>query len=299
MTSASISTVDSDAIPCSASPNTEETSSSIYVGKGKTIELTYKDKSIKNLDLYIIGSTDESKNNNVSKNEQKIAIIVVYDIFGWQENCSDISRKNGNPFEFCDMISNAFGDRYVVVMANHFRGKPWAIDSESWDGIAEFIGPSFKSANEDMHHLILPYVKNTMNISECVVLGQCFGGKICFNQCHQSLNINESDRCFIRALVSLHGSRITEEDVENIAIPVFYVQTSNDFDLKNVERILKKKEFGNLCKYELSEHPHGFSGSRGDYSDPKFKQNVIQVLIENVKGFLSTVFVNDNSKNTN
>ena len=87
------------------------------IGEIETLEAV-KDSKSKLTDLEVYYCTELDAKKNITN-----AVIVMYDIFGW-------NGKNRNVFELSDKLFTAGKGAYYVLMADHFRKHPYPFGKE-------------------------------------------------------------------------------------------------------------------------------------------------------------------------
>jgi len=223
-----------------------------YEPKGKTV-------TVDELPIYVTGTGQH-------------AIIVVYDVLGW--------NVNKNVFELSDRFA---AEGFTVVMCDHFRGKPWPADRlpfKNDEEQKEFFGWFTKNGApeivvKDLKEIGFPYIEKTLKCTRITAFGVCWGGGMVFH-------IGNNPK--ISGIAAIHASRITEELANTVKCPVFYGPTAKDTPVETVKKILDQKDFAKKCIYHTFETmEHGFCGSRGDWSKPDIKKNVNIVFEEMIK----------------
>eukprot|EP01083_Nonionella_stella_P050443 134171_1 len=206
----------------------------------------------------------------------KKAIILMYDIFGWNE-------VNKNVFNFADQLAVTGG--FTVIMPDFYRGEPWPVLEfppqtelqqtafKSWlDGIASDI-----VTRKDMYEKVLPHLYKS-NIQSIGCIGFCWGGK-------QSFYMGQDAERF-KCIASLHGAWIDAGKANALQVPVYYGPAEGDTSVKEIKAILDKKKFGSQCVYHgFVDQKHGFCAARGDWSNESTKQAVDSALKETIQFF--------------
>jgi len=233
-----------------------------YDCKGKTIE-------IDDLSIYVAVNENNIKSEN--------AIVFIYDIFGW-------GTANKNIFNNCDILAN---NGYFTICPNFFRNRPWSVDKyPPIDHHAEEFGKWFSSVAsfdvvyKDFENIILPYLKKE-GIKRIFVVGLCWGGLMI----GQLFGNEKATQKYVAGVI-VHGSRITKELIEQVHLPIALMPASNDGDYAPFKEILDKKPFGKECFYKFyKDQVHGFMGTRSNWTDPKVKVDVDDVLHNTVNFF--------------
>jgi len=210
----------------------------------------------------------------------KKAIILCYDIFGWNE----ISK---NVYTVADDIAGLTG--YTVVMPDFYRGDPWPIGNfpptselekrafSAWkDGVASDI-----VCRKDVYERVLPHLYSK-KLTDIGVIGLCWGGKQSF------LFGADSER--FKAVASVHGAWIDAELTSALEVPLYYAPAKGDTHVNIVRNALTKKKFAKQCVFKyFGNQQHGFCAARGDWSDRKVKKDVDLMLTQASKFFQATL----------
>eukprot|EP01084_Bolivina_argentea_P146218 256096_1 len=248
----------------------------LYKPKGEF--KTVKSIDDKELEIYVVG-----KGPNI--------ICAFYDIFGFHNLAADANLKcdvgkSNNTLEFYDRVCEAGKDKYMVIVPNYLRDKPysrkpdWSTFGNWWDneGNLDKLLKEFTST-------VIPFAKKECKSNLIVCIGQCWGGNACF----KAGAIDNND---IRGIVTLHGAKINEDDCNKLKKPIYYVQTDGDFEKDKIEAIVNKKaDIAKFSKFEKSTQGHGFTSSGGKYNDDEFVKTHIQPVIDNITKFCDSVFV--------
>ncbi|KAI8332883.1 Alpha/Beta hydrolase protein [Chlamydoabsidia padenii] len=197
-------------------------------------------EQIGNVPSYVVGPVDAKK-----------AIVLIYDIFGMQNNTK----------QFADILAKHCG--YKVVMPDFFRG-------ESYDpallGDLDFLVSwvkkhgSLKTAAPDVDRVI-EWLKSNGAVAGGVV-GFCWGAKTAAQ--YSALDSTH----FFAGMVMIHPAFVDLNDAEIACAPVLALPSKDEPDMTDYMEVLAKKPFGKLCKHHrFDDMPHGFAGGRGDYTD--------------------------------
>jgi len=236
-----------------------------YDSKGKII--TEED-----LQLYIVGNSDDNKNDNA---KSETAIILIYDVFGWIET-------NRNVFRICDNLAD---NGIFCVMPDYFRKNPWPADKvdPKFFGSDEFAKwfstvASFDSVLKDTKNIVLPYLKK-QGIKKVFAFGLCWGGLMAIN-----LVSGEKAKDEYTGAAVIHAARLTPELIDKVQCPVAIMPASTDGNYDKLKEVLDKKAYGKQCLYKYYENQaHGFMGSRSDWTDAKIKVDVDDALKNTVE----------------
>lgn len=252
--------------------------SNIYKPKGRISTLkAIKDSKSKLCDVEVYYSSDIDSKKNI-----KNVVIILYDIFGWNE-------KNKNVFEFTDKLFESGDGKYYVIMPDFYRKNPWPVNK---DIVMEEImkwkdkHATYDIVVDDMTQRIIPSLKEN-KIEKICFVGLCWGGTMGFKlgECI----INNAKEMFY-GLISIHGSRITDDLCNKMNIPCCYCPTPRDYPCKPVKQILDKKDFASKCLYRsYDKMGHGFTAGRGDYHNEDNLKAVNDVIQLSTK-FLASVF---------
>ena len=202
------------------------------------------------------------------------AVVIGPDIFGM----SSALKQNA------DVLAESMG--CTVVMPDHFRGH-WAGDlphDEKGMVAPELVGKligewgKHSTACNDLREIVLPLLRDTMNVRKVHYLGFCWGGQIALTLAADP----ELSKLFASA-AAIHASigqrvgnawALTEGDAwmrkaEAVTIPMCFLQSSNDADIKPLfEKLNDSRLRGKHVARTYHEMIHGFCGPRGDRSNP-------------------------------
>jgi len=202
-----------------------------YLPQGATL-------SLPELDLYVTGSLDS-----------KLALVVVYDIFGFTPNIKQVSDK------FADL-------GFYVVIPDFFHGKPVTPElRQDRDKMLEWIGRvgAWEVVKPEMD-----LVKNHLRekgFKGIGVIGLCWGGLIAARA------TGENSEDYIGASL-IHPSRVEVSYAEDAKVPWLLLPAKTDPDMLPHFEALKKKPFAEKCEhYRFEDVQHGFLGARGDFND--------------------------------
>jgi len=224
-------------------------------GSEPELAATYKARGTESLydtlPLYTVGSPENP------------AVIVVYDIFGW---------NGGRIRLITDQIADA---GFYAVLPDFYRGNPWS-ESRS-DDRNEWLKLTPPSVLLKDFEIIYKFL-NEKEVKKIGAIGFCWG---CF------VLVLASSTGRLSAGVNIHpslgtGARVFNipetEQADKVTCPQLFLPCTNDpANVKpggEVQQLLNKKPFGHQCEYyALEEVNHGFL-PRGDISKPEVARNV-------------------------
>ncbi|CAF1487133.1 unnamed protein product, partial [Adineta steineri] len=99
--------------------------------------------------------------------------------------------------------------------------------------------------------------------------------------------------------ISIHGAWLTEEEVNNLQQPVFFIAAGDDPPLQpNISAVIEQSTSARVssqCQYETySSMTHGFVSMGANYSDP-YNVEAIDKVHTSVKMFLDKISRNSSS----
>ena len=228
-----------------------------YVSKGK--ETTLGDMKV-----YVTGPEKDAK----------IAIIVSYDIFGFEM---------GGTRRVCDNLADSL--KAVVVFGDYFRGKPW--DESNFppkEGFESFLGWAKSFTDEfllnEFTTLTEHIKKEKTTVTKIGLLGFCFGGHPTF----LAAKTGNYD-----AAVTCHGAFIEESEGADLKCPVLMIDAGDDPKRPQIQEDVGKKDFGPKCQFHRFEDmKHGWV-NRGDVNDSAVKPRMDEAFALIVKFFQGTL----------
>jgi len=207
-----------------------------YTPKGSYIE-------VNGMKVYSVGATDA-----------KVAVIGVYDVFGF----------HNNTLQFADLVSQAAHAR--VLIPDFFRGSPWTeemmktrdrselfkwIQQEgSWEKLQPDLNAVTEVAKKDGAHKVF-------------LFGFCWGAKIAQHGVMQ-------DATTYSGAAFIHPSVFTNEEAKHVKAPIILVPSKDEADMLPYMGALKE---ANPAVYAKSEHHrfddvhHGYCAARGDWTN--------------------------------
>jgi len=194
---------------------------------------------------------------------QKRVLIAAYDIFGLHNNTKQV----------IDKLADGFG--FKIVIPDFFRGPAWdendfppADPQELQDWLQE-VGNWNKTVKDDTLAIINHY-KTTENITDFGIFGFCWGGKVAVQA---STDIPE-----LKAAGLVHPASVLNEEAEGVQVPMYLLPTANEPNMLPFYIVLQRK-FGTNCGHRrFDDMFHGFSGARGNFSNPLNRLRVDEVI---------------------
>jgi len=200
----------------------------------------------------------------VNKTNKRV-LIAVYDIFGLHNNTKQV----------VDKLADGFG--FKIAMPDYFRGPAWDEDNfppsdpqELQDWLQE-VGNWERTVRDDTAALMNHY-RTTENVTEFGIFGFCWGGKIA-TQAASYFNVTE-----LRAGAMIHPSSVANDEAEGVQVPMYLLPTQNEPNMLPFYVVLQRK-FGTNCGHRrFDDMFHGFSGARGNFSNPLNRLRVDEVI---------------------
>ncbi|CAF1002351.1 unnamed protein product [Adineta steineri] len=227
---------------------------------------------VEDMDVYTVGS-----NTNSLKD---LSIIVFYDIFGF-----NISQTR----VFCDRLAAEY--EVQVVMPDFYRSKSASVTTPHLIAWVAQVG-NWSQVSIDLIN-IASWLRNTSSSSRRIaVIGFCWGGLQVARACSNLSNL------FFTG-ISIHGAWLTEEEVNNLQQPVFFIAAGDDPPLQpNISTVIEQSTSSRVssqCQYETySNMTHGFVSMGANYSDP-YNVEAINKVHTSVKMFLDKMSRNSSS----
>ncbi|CAF1439644.1 unnamed protein product [Adineta steineri] len=227
---------------------------------------------VDDMDVYTVGSDTNSLKD--------LSIIVFYDIFGF-----NISQTR----VFCDRLAAEY--EVQVVMPDFYRGKSASVTTPHLIAWVAQVG-NWSQVSIDLIN-IASWLRNTSSPSRRIaVIGFCWGGLQVARACSNLSNL------FFTG-ISIHGAWLTEEEVNNLQQPVFFIAAGDDPPLQpNISTVIEQSTSSRVssqCQYETySNMTHGFVSMGANYSDP-YNVEAINKVHTSVKMFLDKMSRNSSS----
>jgi dienelactone hydrolase len=212
-----------------------------YTPKGPTEE-------IDGLKIYVTGDKNA-----------KLAIIAIYDVFGFHNNTK----------QFCDLLSSATGAR--VVIPDFFRGSQRPENREEMQAWIAQVG-NWEKVKKDLD-TTLEFLKKD-GATKFGTVGFCWGGKIAVEAC-------KNNNTFIGAVAIHPSQKLVTEDAKDLRVPVALLPAKTDSDFGPFMNLLETTDpesFKKSVHRRFDDMHHGFAAARGDWNDPLQAQRANEAL---------------------
>ncbi|KAF6772493.1 hypothetical protein AHF37_08471 [Paragonimus kellicotti] len=210
---------------------------------------------------------------SVTQITNKSAIILVYDIFGF--NIVQTRR-------FADVLAEK--TRMRVLMPDFFRGQPWLLENFPPKDRSHFINwveqaGSWDIISQDLKRAHEYLLTNGLDATASFgIIGFCWGGKQAIRACSGQSHAQHLGFSFA-AGVSLHGAFLGPDDAEHATVPMLFMPAGDDPAIDPLKAVLDKKPFGHQCAYHrFDTETHGFAAARGDWNVPHTRQAIEKAL---------------------
>jgi len=191
---------------------------------------------------------------------QKRGVVILYDIFAYSnqgKQFADLLAEHGNcRVAIPDLLKGGAPGGYPPKDREQMRA--WAAENGSWEKVA----PMLLATHE--------FLKR----EGCLVVGLvgfCWGGKAAIT----AAGLKD----FFGAAVLIHPSRIEVADCEKANAPLLLLPSKDEADMLPCLEVLKKKP---ACvasaHHRFDDMPHGFCGTRGDFSNPLNIQRTTEAI---------------------
>jgi len=189
-------------------------------------------------------------------------LIGVYDVYGF---------FNSNLKQVADQLAVQSGG-FLVAVPDFFLGDHWDESSQNIT-MQEWVN---RVGNWDL--IVKPGLLNTVRhyqqtkgVEEFAIYGMCFGAGI------STLAAIELSTYF-KASGLVHPSFVTDDQAEFVEIPMYLMPASTDMDMSYFYQVIQSKFGDNSGHRRFDDMPHGFTGARGNFSDPVVRERVDEVI---------------------
>ena len=205
-------------------------------------------------------------------------MIVIYDIYGFNTSQTRV---------FCDRLASE--NAVQVVMPDTFRGTaaPKNGNRTAWSAT---VGNWSRVSNDLIS--VANWLRNTSPTKQIGLVGFCWGGLQVVRACSNLSNIFSTG-------ISIHGSRITATEVQQLKQPMLFIAASNDPALQpNISNAIEQANptISKQCEYKTYPNvTHGFVAAGANYSNPVNVAAIDDVHLT-LKNFLNKVIPNGSMK---
>jgi dienelactone hydrolase len=188
---------------------------------------------------------------SVGKSTRNLSVIVIYDIYGFNTSQTRV---------FCDRLASEYSVH--VVMPDFFRGTvaPTGGNRSEWSAA---VG-NWSKVLSDLK-TVADWLHNLSPKDQIGLIGFCWGGLQVVRACSNLSTI------FFTG-ISIHGSRITVDEVKQLQQPMLFVAAGNDPALQpNISNAIEESnvQISKQCEYKTYENMrHGFVAAGANYSNP-------------------------------
>jgi len=161
------------------------------------------------------------------------------------------------------VISWLFKPEALVVLPDFFRGQhaelnapidlvelaAWLQRFADWDTVVK----------PDLMNIVRYY--QSQGVQEFAMFGMCWGGRIGTN-----VAIELSD--YFKAIGIVHPSGVNNSEASSVRIPMYLLLSSAQPDMLPFYQVLRNNFGDNSGHRRFDDMHHGFSGARGNFSNP-------------------------------
>jgi len=200
-----------------------------------------------------------------SPDSLKRMLIGVYDIFG---------HANPNMKQVTDEMSRQRGG-FRAILPDFYRGDSWDpanFPPEDPNDLAEWlarVGNWELVVKPDLMEIVDHY--KAEGVEEFAIFGMCWGGKVA------TLASTELNTLF-KAAAMVHPASVANSEADGVKIPMYLMPTANEPDMLPFYQVLQQKFGNNTGHRRFDDMFHGFSGARGNFSNPINQQRVNEVI---------------------
>lgn len=216
------------------------------------VQSDYEPKgSIEEIDGFKIYVTGNSK--------AQLALIAVYDVFGFHNNTK----------QFADLLSVPTHAR--VVIPDFFRGSQRPENREEMQAWIQQVG-NWDKVKKDLD-VTLEFLKKD-GATKFGILGFCWGGKI-------AIEAAKNNTTYIGASAIHPSQKLVTEDANEVKVPVALLPAKTDNDMAPFMSILETTQpevFKKSVHKRFDDMHHGFAAARGDWKDPLNAQRANEAL---------------------
>ncbi|KAF9358016.1 hypothetical protein BGX26_002656 [Mortierella sp. AD094] len=199
---------------------------------------------------------EDRKTYRTGPKHAKTGIIGVYDVLGFHPTT----------YQFYDRLATAHGG-FQVSVPHWF--KTGSVPMESLGNRPALIAWLAEHGSYSASHLdelILAAIED-LRADGCesfVIYGQCWGTLI-------AMQAAADEKLPILAAGGPHPSMMSEELISKVRVPIILLPAVDDMDMVPlVEAVNKEKKFAvESFHHRFDNMRHGFTGGRGDWSDPE------------------------------
>ncbi|KAI1797533.1 hypothetical protein LXA43DRAFT_980911 [Ganoderma leucocontextum] len=191
----------------------------------------------------------------------KIAIICVYDIFGFKPQTQ----------QGADILAEEL--KAQIIMPDFFEpGEPWSLDrfppqGEDKKKLQEFFGGLAKPADAVAKLINVARTLKSEGVEFVGAYGFCWGGKV-------TILAGSAESTPLDAVSVVHPAMLAHDDIQHLNIPLG-LYPSNDEptdEIKKMLEIISKKPISAKSDYKHYDSFHGFAAARANLDDPENKK---------------------------
>ncbi|KAF9205529.1 hypothetical protein BGZ49_003893 [Haplosporangium sp. Z 27] len=207
---------------------------------------------------------EERKTYRTGPKDSKIGIIGVYDVFGFHPTT----------YQFYDRLATAHGGFQISVPHWFKTGSVPKDIMGDRPAVRAWLEEHGSYTNAHLDELTLAAIDD-LRADGCeffVIYGQCWGTSI-------AIGAACDEKVPVLAAGGPHPSMMSEEVISKVRCPIILLPAIGDMDMVPLVEIVNEKKFEvESFHHRFETMNHGFTGARGDWSNPEHFKSGMQAI---------------------